>query len=55
VLRPAPSELRLESRIAVAPNGLQDPAFNQRPPYVELLDGGRAIRLTSDDIVEAKK
>jgi hypothetical protein len=55
VLKPAPSELRLESRIAVAPNGLQDPAFNQRPPYVELLDGGKAIRLTSDEIVEGKK
>lgn len=29
---------------------LKNPAFNQRPPFIELLDDGKSINLTSDDI-----
>lgn len=46
-------ELRLQSRIAVEPLGLKDPALNQRAPYIELLDGpGFRRLLTNDDIAE---
>jgi hypothetical protein len=55
VLRPGESELKLENSILVAEHGLQDPAFNQRPPFVELLDGGKVIRLTADGIAEEAK
>jgi hypothetical protein len=56
VFSPGPSSLVLNKAIPVSEGGLRNPALNQRPPYVELLDGD-SLRtlLTSDDIVEAKK
>ena len=49
-------ELSLKSSIEVSKTGLRDPALNQRPPFVELVDGDRFERmLTSSDIVEGKK
>lgn len=44
VFTPAEGELTLVTKIAVSESGLATPAMNQRPPYVELLDG-REIRL----------
>lgn len=42
--------------LEVSATGLSDPAFNLRPPYVELVDGGATSRfLTSSAIVEGKK
>jgi hypothetical protein len=55
VLKSGTGTLRVKSQIEVAPRGLEDPALNQRLPYVELLDGKIAVRLTEDDIVEGKK
>jgi hypothetical protein len=56
VFTPGAHELSLKSRIAVSPGGMQDPAFNQRPPYVQVLDGKNFQKmLTSDDIVEGKQ
>lgn len=56
VFSPGPHELRLISKIEVSQTGLKDPALNQRPPYVELVDGsGLRLRLTSDDIAEASQ
>jgi hypothetical protein len=47
------SELSLESVIEVSTRGLQNPALNQRPPYVELVDNGRSLGfLTIDGRVE---
>jgi hypothetical protein len=56
VFSPGPSSLILNKAIAVSESGLRNPALNQRPPYIELLDG-ESFRtlLTSDDIAEAKK
>jgi hypothetical protein len=55
VLESGELELTLQTRILVAEQGLLDPALNQRAPYIELLDGGKVVRLTSDGIVEEKK
>jgi hypothetical protein len=56
VFSPGPSSLVLNKAIAVSETGLRNPALNQRPPYVELLDGDNFRKLlTSDDIVEVKK
>jgi len=56
VLKAGPHELSLKSKITVSPAGLQDPALNQRPPYIQLLDGKNSQKmLTSDDIVEGKQ
>jgi hypothetical protein len=56
VFSPGPSSLLLNSAIPVSEGGLRNPALNQRPPYVELLDGDNFhTLLTSDGIVEVKK
>jgi hypothetical protein len=56
VFSPGPSSLFLNKAIPVSEGGLKNPALNQRPPYVELLDGENfRTLLTSDDIVEVKK
>lgn len=55
VLSSGTGKLCVKSRIEVAPRGLEDPALNQRPPYIELLDGKTVVRMTEDDIVEGKK
>lgn len=44
--------LVLEKKIFVSEFGLKEPAFNQRSPYIELVDGDYNINLTSDGIVE---
>lgn len=50
------SELSLNSKIEVSKTGLVDPALNQRPPFIELIDGDAFRKLlTSDEIVEGKK
>jgi hypothetical protein len=47
------SELSLESVIQVSRSGLENPALNQRPPYVELVDNGKLqVFLTIDGKVE---
>ena len=56
VFAAGPSTLVLHGAIQVAEGGLKSPALNQRPPYVELVDGDNFRRLlTSDDIAEVKK
>lgn len=56
VFSPAQGELSLQSRIEVAPNGLQSPALNQRRPYIEVTDvGGFSRLLTQSDIVQVTK
>ena len=56
VFKPGPHELSLKSSIEVSKTALQNPALNQRPPYVELVDGDMfKIMLTSDEIAEGKK
>lgn len=56
VFSPGAASLTLNSAIPVSEGGLKDPALNQRPPYIELLDGDSFRRLlTSNDVVEVKK
>jgi hypothetical protein len=56
VFAPGAHELVLRSAINVSETGLQNPALNQRPPYIELLDGDAIhLMLTSDDIAGGKK
>jgi len=54
VFSPGEKELSLKKAIEVSPQGLRDPALNQRPPHVELLDAGlpKPVLLTSGGIVE---
>jgi len=56
VFTPRAGALTRYASLEVSTTGLGDPAFNLRPPYVELIDTGAAPRLlTSSDIVEGKK
>jgi hypothetical protein len=44
--------LKLEKKIFISEFGLQTPAFNQRNPYIELVDGANKMNLTHKGIVE---
>lgn len=50
VFKASEGTLVLEKKIFISEFGLKDPAFNQRSPYVELLDGDYKINLTSEGI-----
>jgi hypothetical protein len=56
VLCQADGGLALEKAIPVSTDGLSSPAFNQRTPYIELLNGkDKPIMLTKDGIKEEGK
>jgi hypothetical protein len=44
--------LKLEKKLSVSETGITRPAFNQRPPYVELVDGNNKHLLTYDGIAK---
>ncbi|MEX0779185.1 MAG: hypothetical protein WD491_05870 [Balneolales bacterium] len=53
VLQPNAGELQLHETILIDEAGVANPAFNQRSPVIELLDGtDRVFRLTSEGIEE---
>jgi hypothetical protein len=53
VFSPGEHRLTLEGSISVSERGLNNPAMNQRPPYVELLDGGDfRVNLTPTAVVK---
>jgi hypothetical protein len=55
VLRSGEGSLVGTAAIEVSATGLVSPALNQRPPYIELLDGSASPRfLTKSDLVEEK-
>lgn len=47
--------LVLEKKIFISEFGLKSPAFNQRSPYIELVDGEYKINLTNDGIEGGSK
>lgn len=56
VFTPGASELNLKSKLEVSEKGMKSPAFNLRPPYIEVVDGKNWKRLiSSDDIIEEKE
>ncbi len=56
VFEQAESGLKLKSKILVAPNGLTDPAMNQRAPYIQLVNGkDLTVSLTEEGTVEGEK
>lgn len=44
------SAMKMKSIILISETGIQNPAFNQRNPYIELMDGSNKTRLTSEGI-----
>jgi hypothetical protein len=49
VFSSAEGALTLQNKIVVAEKGLDSPAFNQRPPYVQLLNGREKARMLNKD------
>lgn len=56
VMAPEKGSLKLEKQIKINSEGLQDPAFNQRNPYVQLLNKstGETYALTKKGIAKPK-
>jgi hypothetical protein len=55
VFMPIEGGLRLSKKILVSNKGLEDPAFNQRPPVIQLLDElNPPMSLTHDGILEGE-
>ena len=48
------NEFVLENKISFGEYELKNPAFNQRNPYIELIDDTRIYKLTSDGIEESE-
>lgn len=55
VFKASEGTLVLEKKIFISEFGLKEPAFNQRTPYIELLDGDYKTNLTSDGIEGGSK
>jgi len=49
------SSFTLENKIQIGEVGLKNPVFNQRKPYIELIDDGKTYKLTSEGIEEGEK
>ena len=48
--------LKLKNKIPVAQNGLSEPAFNQRAPYIQVVNGHNpTIMVTEDGVFEGEK
>lgn len=45
----------LDNKINVSETGVTNPALNQRPPYIELIDDSKGIYLTNTEIYRDKK
>lgn len=50
VFRAYDGAMVLNNKILVSESGLQNPAFNQRTPYIELIDGEKTLKLTHQGI-----
>lgn len=55
VLKINEGTLVLDNKIFVSDSGVEDPALNQRTPYVELIDGDNSVLLTKGGIESNKK
>jgi hypothetical protein len=49
VFASAEGALTLQNKIPVSDKGLESPAFNQRPPYIQLLNGKEASKMLNKD------
>jgi len=57
VFSPSEGSLSLSKKIAISDStGMNNPAFNQRPPYIELnYDNNKKVNLTNEGIKEEEK
>ncbi|MBT8383857.1 MAG: hypothetical protein KJO59_16085 [Ignavibacteria bacterium] len=55
VFRANDGTLELNTKIFISEFGFGKPVFNQRPPYIELIDGERILKLSHQGIEEGNK
>lgn len=55
VFKTVKNALSLEDKFLVDEMGLKNPVFNQRPPFIELIDGDKSYNLTSEGFSGGKK
>jgi hypothetical protein len=55
VFRTDEGAMVLHNKILISELGIEDPVFNQRMPFIELLDGGKKINLTNRGIEGGSK
>lgn len=55
VMAPSDGTLKLKKKIHISDQGLQNPAFNQRVPYIQLINGSSSYNLTKDGIKGKEK
>ncbi len=55
VFKAEEGKMILENKIFISEFGLQTPAFNQRNPYIELIDGSNKMNLTYKGVEGAVK
>ena len=51
----AKSSLSLENKLLINEAGFKNPVFNQRPPFIELVDEGTTYKITSEGFDGGKK
>ena len=52
IMKPTANAMKLHKQVMVTPNGLERPAFNQRNPMIQLIDGdSRSFMLNKDGLV----
>jgi hypothetical protein len=52
VFNSAEGALTLQTKIPISEKGLESPAFNQRPPFIQLLNGKEASKMLDKDGVK---
>lgn len=55
VFRADEGAMVLNNKIFISELGIEDPVFNQRTPFIELIDGGKKIKLTNRGIEGGNK
>jgi hypothetical protein len=48
-------ELRIDNKIMISETGITKPAFNQRSPHIELLEGGNQHLLSNEGIMNEEE
>ena len=55
VFRADDGAMVLNNKIIISESGVQNPAFNQRSPHIELIDGEKTLKLTHQGIEGSDK
>ena len=55
VFRDKEGDMVLHNKILISESGIEEPAFNQRAPYIELIDKDKKLNLTNEGVEGGNK